>query len=55
MLELKKFNDAIIGLSDHSETIYTSLGAVSMGACVIEKHYVTTKKLKVQMYHINGL
>ena len=47
MLELKKkFNDAIIGLSDHSETIYTSLGAVSMGACVIEKHYVTTKKTK---------
>jgi len=47
MLELKKkFKDAIIGLSDHSETIYTSLGAVSMGACVIEKHYVTSKKTK---------
>ncbi len=47
MLELKKkFKDAIIGLSDHSKTIYTALGAVSLGACIIEKHYVTSKKTK---------
>ncbi len=47
MLELKKnFKDAIIGLSDHTETIYTSLGAVSLGASVIEKHFTNDKKSK---------
>jgi N-acetylneuraminate synthase len=45
MLELKKnFKDAIIGLSDHTETIFTSLGAVSLGASVIEKHFTDNKK-----------
>ena len=33
----KKFQIPI-GLSDHSRNIYTSLGAVALGACVIEKH-----------------
>lgn len=28
-----------IGLSDHSIGIYTSLGAVALGACIIEKHF----------------
>lgn len=32
-----------IGLSDHSIGIYTSLGAVSLGACVVEKHYTLDK------------
>lgn len=32
-----------IGLSDHSIGIYTSLGAVALGACVIEKHYTLDK------------
>jgi sialic acid synthase SpsE len=31
------------GLSDHSRGIYTSLGAVALGACVIEKHYTLDK------------
>ena len=44
MLELKKFKDAIIGLSDHTETIYTSLGVVSLGASIIEKHFTDNKK-----------
>jgi N-acetylneuraminate synthase len=45
MLELKKkFEEAIIGLSDHTENIYTSLGAVSLGASIIEKHFTDNKK-----------
>jgi N-acetylneuraminate synthase len=28
-----------IGLSDHSVGIYTALGAVALGACIIEKHF----------------
>ena len=33
-----------VGLSDHSENIYTSLAAVSLGACVIEKHFTVSSK-----------
>ncbi len=44
MLELqRKFKDAIIGLSDHTETIYTSLGAISLGASIVEKHFTNNK------------
>ena len=47
LLDLKKsFKDAILGISDHTETIYSCLGAVSLGARVIEKHFVDTKKRK---------
>ena len=28
-----------IGLSDHSVGIYTALGAVALGACIVEKHF----------------
>ena len=47
MLELKKtFKDAIIGLSDHSRTIYPCLAAITMGASIVEKHFVHSKKIK---------
>ena len=47
LTELKnEFNDAVIGISDHTETIYSCLGAVSLGASIIEKHFVDTKKRK---------
>ena len=47
LIEIKKqFKDAVIGISDHTETIYSCLGAVSLGASIIEKHFVDTKKRK---------
>lgn len=39
-----KFN-TLVGLSDHSIGIYTSLGAVALGACVIEKHFTLSRDL----------
>ena len=45
--EIKKsYPDAIIGLSDHSDSIYTCLGAVSLGARILEKHFVDSKKIR---------
>ena len=40
----KKFPFAVIGLSDHSLGIETSLGAVALGASIIEKHFTISKK-----------
>ena len=31
--------DVSVGLSDHTIGIYTSLGAIALGACIIEKHF----------------
>jgi len=40
MLELKEnFPDAVIGLSDHTVTNYPALGAIAMGASIIERHF----------------
>jgi N-acetylneuraminate synthase len=45
--QLKKaFPDCVIGISDHTQSNYTSLGAVALGARIIEKHYTDTKKKK---------
>lgn len=42
---MKKFN-LITGLSDHTSSIYTSIGAVALGAKIIEKHFTLNKKAK---------
>lgn len=34
-----------VGLSDHSVNIYTALGAISLGACLIEKHFSLDRTL----------
>ena len=35
-----------VGLSDHSRGIYTGIGAVVLGACVIEKHFTLDRMQK---------
>jgi len=40
-----------IGFSDHSDNIYTSIAAVALGACVIEKHITLDKKTPGPDHH----
>jgi len=40
------YPDAIVGLSDHSDSIYSCLGAVALGASVLEKHFIDNKNLR---------
>lgn len=40
---INKF-DVPIGLSDHTNNIYSSFGAVAHGACIIEKHFTLDKR-----------
>jgi len=37
------FPDAVIGLSDHTPTIYPALGAVALGASILERHFVSDR------------
>jgi N-acetylneuraminate synthase len=37
------FPDAVIGLSDHSMSIYPCLAAIALGASIIEKHFTSDK------------
>lgn len=39
-----KFPSLPIGLSDHSMNIWTSLGAVALGACILEKHFTISRQ-----------
>lgn len=38
-----EFPDAVVGLSDHSMSIFPCLGAVALGACVLERHFTSDK------------
>lgn len=40
----KAFPDAVVGQSDHSLGVYTCLGAVALGASILEKHFTSDKK-----------
>ncbi len=42
----KNFKNYHVGLSDHTKTIDTSIGAISMGVKLIEKHFIVSKKIK---------
>lgn len=37
------FPDAIVGLSDHSPSIYPCLGSVPLGARILERHFTSSK------------
>ena len=42
--ELKyKFQDTIVGLSDHTLSNHSSYGAIALGASIIERHYTDRK------------
>ena len=38
------FPKCVVGLSDHSRTIYPAIASISLGARIIEKHFVINKK-----------
>lgn len=43
---IEKYNDLLIGHSDHTDDIYSSIVAVALGARIIEKHVTLDKNLK---------
>ncbi len=45
MVTLKHAFQVPVGFSDHSTGISADIAAVALGACVIEKHYTTDRKL----------
>lgn len=49
VLDLKNFfRNSIIGLSDHTDSIYTSLSSLPLGIGLIEKHFIINKKNKTE-------
>ncbi len=48
ILELKKaYPKCVVGFSDHSKTIYPALSSISLGARIIEKHFVFDKTKEI--------
>lgn len=41
--ELRRRFECLAGLSDHSEGVVAAIGAVALGACMIEKHFTLDK------------
>jgi sialic acid synthase SpsE len=48
----KKFN-VLVGHSDHTPDIWTSLGAVALGAKVIEKHFTLNRAMRGPDYEVS--
>ena len=42
----KIYSKNLIGLSDHTDNIYSSLASTALGACLIEKHFIFSDKIK---------
>ena len=42
--ELKEISGEFVGLSDHTTSNLASLGAVAIGAVILERHFTDTKK-----------
>lgn len=42
----ENFPDAVVGLSDHTENIYTSIASIALGASIVEKHFTDSKNRK---------
>jgi len=51
--QLKEKFGVIVGHSDHTPDIWTSIGAVAMGAKVIEKHFTLNRGLKGPDHHVS--
>lgn len=45
--------DAIVGYSDHTTDMLTALGAVAVGARIIEKHFTPDRALKGPDHHVS--
>ena len=39
----ERYPDAVIGISDHTPDIWTALGAVALGASIVEKHFTVSR------------
>jgi len=37
---MKEFPNAVVGLSDHTTTNHACFGAVALGACILERHFI---------------
>ena len=51
--EYKKKFDILVGHSDHTPDIWTALGAVALGAKVIEKHFTLNRAMKGPDYEVS--
>jgi N-acetylneuraminate synthase len=51
MAVLAERYDCPVGLSDHTPDIYTSIAAVALGACCVEKHFTLSKRLYGPDHH----
>ena len=49
----KKFKNYKIGLSDHTNSIYSSIASIPLGICAIEKHFNIDNKKTPDSFPFN--